>query len=517
MSKIIRLIFYLLLLCAVGIATQTYSQESQPALFWRQKVAPQLFLLESEQRIDFILAIDSDVDLTAADKLANKAEKGAFVYGTLTKLAQTSQAPIVAEIEARELPYRQFWINNTILVTGTQADIEYFAQMGEITAVFANPITTLDLPPILFHPAQEVVAVDKIEPNIKQIGAPDVWELGITGQGVVIGGQDTGYHWQHPALINQYRGWDGAEADHDYNWHDTVTSDDNGVCGSNSPEPCDDFSSSHGTHTMGTAVGTDGGHHQIGVAPDAQWIGCRNMNNGNGTPATYTECYEWFIAPYPLGGDPFTDGDPSKAPHIITNSWGCPPSEGCAETSLLKVVQAVRAAGILSVHSAGNTGANCGTISTPATHFQESFSVGSVDGKNVISSFSGRGPATVGVESWRKPDIVAPGDFIRSASKKTGYNFLSGTSMAAPHVAGVAALLISAEPSLAGQVDLLEQILAETAVPLTSAQGCGGDSPTQTPNNVYGNGRVDALAAVSSILFDEYQSYLPTILRETGE
>ncbi len=152
-----------------------------------------------------------------------------------------------------------------------------------------------------------------------------MWAAGYTGQGAVIGGQDTGYDWDHPALKNQYRGWNGASADHDYNWHDAIHVTGS-ICGANSPEPCDD--DDHGTHTMGTMVGDDGLGNQIGMAPGARWIGCRNMNDGVGTPATYTECYEWFIAPYPVGGTP-DQGDPSKAPDVINNSWGCPPSEGC--------------------------------------------------------------------------------------------------------------------------------------------------------------------------------------------
>jgi serine protease AprX len=124
----------------------------------------------------------------------------------------------------------------------------------------------------------------------------------LSGQGVVVGGQDTGYQWDHPAIKSQYRGWDGVEADHAYSWHDAIHEDlgslDLNHCGFDSPVPCDDHG--HGTHTMGTIVGgADNVGTQIGVAPGARWIGCRNMENGWGTPATYSECYEWFMAPYP--------------------------------------------------------------------------------------------------------------------------------------------------------------------------------------------------------------------------
>ena len=179
-------------------------------------------------------------------------------------------------------------------------------------------------------------AVDTIEWNISKIQAPRVWALGYTGQGVVVGGQDTGYDWDHPALINQYRGWNGVSANHDYNWHDAIHSNAVVSCPANSPVPCDDHS--HGTHTMGTMVGDDGGANQIGVAPGAKWIGCRNMNLGVGTPTTYIECYEWFIAPYDLSGN---NPDPTKAPDVINNSWACTTGEGCNPNSLLEAVQHV--------------------------------------------------------------------------------------------------------------------------------------------------------------------------------
>ena len=118
--------------------------------------------------------------------------------------------------------------------------------------------------------------------------------------------------------------------------------------------PCDEYG--HGTHTMGTMVGDDGGSNQIGMAPGAKWIGCRNMDNGGvGTPASYTECFDWFLAPYPIGGNP-SQGDPTKAPDVISNSWTCPPGEGCSYDTLITVVNNVRAAGIVVVAAASNSG-----------------------------------------------------------------------------------------------------------------------------------------------------------------
>jgi subtilisin family serine protease len=248
---------------------------------------------------------------------------------------------------------------------------------------------------------------------------------------------------------------------------------------------------------MGTMVGDDGGSNQIGVAPGARWIGCRNMNQGVGTPATYIECFEFFLAPYPIGGDPAADGDPAKAPHVISNSWVCPPSEGCDWTSLQTAVENVRAAGIVVVASAGNEGSSCGSVMYPPAIYDAAFSVGATrEEDDTIASFSSRGPVTVDGSGRRKPDVSAPGVSVRSCVPGGGYGTKSGTSMAGPHVAGTVALLWSATPCLIGDVDTTEWVIAHTARPRTTAQGCGGDGPSDVPNNVYGWGIVDALAAV---------------------
>jgi subtilisin family serine protease len=336
------------------------------------------------------------------------------------------------------------------------------------------------------------------------INAPDVWGEGINGEGVVIGGQDTGYDWQHPALIEQYRGWDGSTTDHNYNWHDAIHEDkQNAVNDSNcvfdSPEPCDDHG--HGTHTMGTMVGDDHAGNQIGVAPGAKWIACRNMNHGVGTPATYSECYQWFIAPYPHGGDPLIDGDPSKAPHVINNSWSCPPSEGCVDPDILReVVENVRAAGIITVQAASNGGPSCGTINSPAAIYDASYSVGATDNSDRIAGFSSRGPVSAGDNNPAKPDISAPGVSIRSSQPGDTYGYSSGTSMAAPHVVGLIALLINTRPDLAGDVTIIEDSINQSAVPQFSNDGCAGDTADSRPNHTYGWGRIDAWQAYQAII-----------------
>jgi len=335
---------------------------------------------------------------------------------------------------------------------------------------------------------------------VAKVRAPDVWALGYTGQGIVVGGQDTGYDWEHPAIKGKYRGWTGFSADHNYNWHDAIHSG-GGSCGADSPEPCDD--NSHGTHTMGTMVGDDGGGNQIGVAPGAKWIGCRNMDQGNGTPATYSECFQWFIAPTDLSGQ---NPDSSKAPHVINNSWGCPEFEGCIDPNVLKaVVENTRAAGIAVVVSAGNSGPSCESVETPAAIYEASFTVGATFDSDLIATFSSRGPVTVDGSNRLKPDVTAPGVNVRSSVPGGGYATLDGTSMAGPHVAGQAALLISAQPELAGDVDSLEICIEETAFPRASGQNCGGIPFPEIPNHTYGWGRVELVwpPPCASIVFQD--------------
>jgi subtilisin family serine protease len=252
---------------------------------------------------------------------------------------------------------------------------------------------------------------------------------------------------------------------------------------------------------MGTMVGDDGAGHQIGMAPGAEWIGCRNMEQGWGTPATYLECFEFFLAPYPVGGTP-AEGDPARAPHVVNNSWGCPPREGCDPEAIALMEQAVvalRQAGIAVVVSAGNYGPSCETVDYPPAIYRQSFSVGAFDHRSdLISSFSSRGPVSYGGETYTKPNIAAPGVSIYSSVPGGAYGYSSGSSMAAPHVAGAVALLLSAAPGHARDVPAIEGLLTQSAQPKRTDQSCGGDGPADVPNNVWGWGILDVLASIST-------------------
>jgi uncharacterized repeat protein (TIGR01451 family) len=462
-----------------------------------RKVDPWVLEKSAAGPAEFLVMLRAQGDVSGARALASKTERGAFVMDTLRSVAERSQRPLLDLLAERRIPHRAYWIANMIRVRGDRRLVEELAEREDVFHIYANPRVRLD-GPVASSPAGPFPSSpDAIEWGVNKVRAPQAWALGFTGEGIVVGGQDTGYAWEHPAIKNKYRGWNGSAADHDYNWHDSIHSG-GGVCGPDSDEPCDDHS--HGTHTMGTMVGDDGGSNQIGVAPGARWIGCRNMDQGVGTPESYSECFQWFIAPTNLQGQ---NPDPTKAPHVINNSWGCPPSEGCTDPNVLRtVVENTRAAGIEVVVSAGNAGSSCSSVNDPPAIYDASFSVGATDSGDNIAGFSSRGPVTLDGSGRLKPDVSAPGVNVRSSVPGGGYANFDGTSMAGPHVAGVVALLLSAYGDLIGNPDGIETILTQTAVPRTTAQECGGVPGSEIPNNTYGWGRVDALDAITEASSD---------------
>jgi serine protease AprX len=456
---------------------------------WKDKLDPWVLNSASQGETEFLVFLANQADLSPAASLLTKQEKGRFVYQTLSSIAERTQNSLITELESLGVEFQPYWIANMIWVRAGLNTIQLLASRSDVAHLYANPQVKMAEPAIM---ASSKAAPLGIEPNLIRVQAPVVWSMGFSGQGVVIGGQDTGYQWDHPALINQYRGWNGISADHNYSWHDSIHAGSGGnSCGYELTVPCDD--NGHGTHTMGIMVGDDGGSNQIGMAPGAHWIGCRNMDSGVGKPSTYAECYQWFLAPTRLDG---TMPRPDLAPDVVNNSWGCTAAEGCTDPNvLLTVVQNLVAAGIVTTHSAGNSGSNCGSVSEPAAIYAESFTVGATDSTDTIASFSSRGPVTVDGSNRPKPDISAPGVNIRSSIRGGAYANYSGTSMAAPHVAGLVALLISANPAMRGQVDQIEQVIEQSAFHI-SWLGCGS---SDVPNNAYGWGRIDALAALEGL------------------
>ena len=446
------------------------------------------------ERASFLVVFREQADLSGAAAIEDRAARRRFVYEALRARADASQAGLAARLERRGIPLRRHFLVNMLEVEADEAAARELAREPEVLMVAANRPSAL-----LREPSPGLVprATAAIEWNVSHIGAPELWARGFTGQGIVIGVADTGVRWTHPALQDQYRGWDGASASHAYNWRDAVHDARPGnACGSSAPEPCDD--QGHGTSVAGLAVGDDGGENRIGVAPGARWIGCRNMDIGFGTPARYVECFEFFLAPTDENGE---NPRPELGADVVNNSWTCQEEEGCTDLDVLRpAVESLRAAGIAQSFAAGNSGPNCGSAFLVPAIYDAAFAVGATNIQDALADFSARGPVLVDGSNRIKPDIVAPGVAVRTSQPSPPMldayrSDFGGTSGASPHVAGAFALLWSALPYLAGQVEETEELLETSAVPLTSPIVCNGSSGSEVPNPLFGWGRLDVAAA----------------------
>jgi subtilisin family serine protease len=448
----------------------------------------------------FFVLISEQANLSAAYGMRDQDARGWYVYNTLTQHADHTQANIRAALRSAGIQYRVFWVSNALFLTGDRALAESLAARADVRRIEANrPFQGIDPIREASSPAVPNVA----EWGVQNVKAPEVWALGYRGQGIVVGNQDTGMRWTHEAIKPKYRGWDGTTADHNYNWWDAIHSADPlNPCGSSSPEPCDDdelLGGGHGTHTTGSAVGGDS-VNQIGVAPDAKWIGCRNMERGVGAPVTYLECFQFFLAPWDLNQ---TNPDPTKRPHVMNNSWGC--VEGCPPELIRPAVEASTASGIFVEASAGNDGPNCSTVAFAPAMFEATFATGAIDINNTLAEFSSRGPVLSDGSMRLKPNLSAPGVDVRSSLRGSDneYGNLSGTSMSGPHTVGVVALVWSARPDLVRNITETKILLEQSSNPnvivdTQQTPDCGGTPPEQIPNNYFGWGRVDALAALTS-------------------
>ncbi|GAB3805867.1 hypothetical protein GCM10028868_34610 [Virgibacillus kimchii] len=447
--------------------------------------------LEKEDKVTFLIKFKEKTDTMEvareARETAQKANLSSMaqehaqrsaVISALKQTAMESQQPVLefleeAEREGKAEDIQAYHIVNGVAVTATKEVAEKLISFPEVEKLLPNEqrelIRAVDTD--VEVPQNETM---DIEWNVDRVGAPAVWDMGIDGQGAVVASIDTGAEWEHPALKDKYRGYDPAtgEVDHTYSFFDPVNGEE---------EPYDD--DSHGTHVTGTMVGSEpDGSNQVGVAPGAQWISVQAFTAAGAYDTDLLAAAQWILAP----GD-----DVTKAPDVVNNSWGGGPG---LDEWYRDAVTAWRAADIFPAFAAGNTTltnpGGPGSVAVPA-NYPESFAAGSTNSSDNKSSFSLEGPSPY---DEIKPDIAAPGEGVRSAIPGGGYGGKSGTSMASPAIAGVVALLKSANAGL--DVDTAEEIIMEMA---DSEAGTDSSFP-ESPNNGYGYGIVDAYAAVSSVV-----------------
>jgi subtilisin family serine protease len=431
-------------------------------------------------RLFVILKDQADISDVASIK--DRDERLTEAYTRLTDHANNTQADLRETFDTFGIAYTPYYLENAMEVQGGTLVRLFLMTRPEVDRVIPSPrlrAAPEDSPAPGFESAPPD---DYIGWNIQLIGADRVWEeFGVRGEGIVVGQSDSGVDGNHPLLEKQYRGYNSSD---DYNWFDPWD-------GTSSPND----EGGHGTHTMGSILGSNG----IGVAPEAQWIGCVNLDRNLANPALYLDCMQFMLAPFPIGGDPFVDGDPTQAAHVMNNSWGCPDIEGCDPNALLVAADNLRHAGIFVVVSTGNDGPNCETVESPLSLYDSVFSVGAVDQFGNLADFSSRGPVTADGSGRTKPDIVAPGVNIYSSLPENSYGSNSGTSMAGPHLVGVVALIWSAQPELIGDIDATEALIITTAQPYTGSTALGcftGDRPS----NAYGFGVVNVYEAVKQAL-----------------
>jgi len=363
--------------------------------------------------------------------------------------------------------FQSFYIDNTIHAEKVSKSlIDALIMFDNVKLISANPSIDYELETGY---DVNITVGSAIEGNVAHVRAPQVWAQGFKGKGIIISNSDTGVAFNEPALRKQYLGNVNGVINHNYHWLDGSAV---------ALTPVDGHG--HGTHCMGTKVGEDGAN-QIGMAPAAQWTACRSLGP-NASRATVLKCLEWFLAPTDVNG---RSPNPDKRPHITSHSYLC---NGC---TLDVAIKNLKAAGVAVVVANGNSGPRCSSTTHPAS-IKESFSVGALapSPSNAIASFSSRGPHT----TYVKPNIAAPGQNVRSCVPGGRYQSMSGTSMAAPAVAGCFALLWDAVPELKRKVEESEKVFQDSALKQRANNQCNSDA---APNNVFGWGTINVEAAVN--------------------
>lgn len=358
------------------------------------------------------------------------------------------------------------WIANAFAIDASADEIARIAKLPSVAEVFLNKYKIFIDKDIAKRDANTEPAV--IQWGIQKVRAPEVWQkFRIDGAGVVVGIIDTGIDGTHSALAGKILSFKDFTAEQAQTPTDTQ---------------------GHGTHVAGTVAGSQG----VGVAPGARLIIGRVFDtNGGTTEEVLLNGMQWML-------DPDGIAETNDGPRLINNSWG---SNDSVDKTFWVAVENWVTAGILPVYAAGNNGMWGGKVGTPAA-FPHSWAVAATTSTDALAYFSSQGPIAWDGVPLMKPDIAAPGDKIISCKIGGGLVSNSGTSMACPHVAGVAALMYQADPTLT--IDQVRLIAEETAKDLGAA---GKDGK-------FGSGLIDSYKIVEKVLqnsglasaFDAYES-----------
>ncbi|MCX6827542.1 MAG: S8 family peptidase [candidate division Zixibacteria bacterium] len=370
--------------------------------------------------------------------------------------------------------FTEFWITPALAFRIPFSKLKALAQLPGVASIVE------DAPVDLISPVETIpvsVAKPAVLNHLETLNIPAIWKRGLKGKGRLICSFDTGVEWTHPALQEKWRGNHSAPA---AAWFAPSVSD---------TLPTD--KSGHGTHTMGLMVGNEA--DSFGVAPEAEWITAGVIDQGQTLSRTISDilaAFQWAVDP---DGNPNTTDD---VPDVILNSWGIPLSVlPPGDETFYGAIDNVEAFGIVTIFAAGNEGPNPKTIRLPAdraTTPLNAFAVGAInDASNTIAGFSSRGPSH-GDTTQIKPEVVAPGVFIYSSWENGTYCLMSGTSMAAPYIAGLVALLRQYNP--VATVDEIKNAII----------GSARDLGPLGEDNSYGWGLPDAERAVELLPHPPY-------------
>ena len=447
--------------------------------------------IQSAKENDYVrglIYLRDQVDLLALDQRlyhskATLEERAFTVITALQRKAAETQTNLINYLQSKEssgevFQYKSFWVANMLMIEAKPSVYNELMTRMDIAEMDLDAFLELEKP-VEVGESDEGNAGESVEIGLRVIKAPELWAMGITGQGRLLMNIDTGVYPNHPAYWHK---WRGNFVPSNQAWFDPGG-------GTTTPSDCD----GHGSHTIGTMVGrSTTTADTVGVAINAQWIAAKTICTSPHTSNSIA-AFQWAMNP---------DGNPSTItdmPDAISCSWYDPNTTNQCSGLYKQTFDAVEAAGIAIVFSAGNNGPNASTITMPKninTNEVNVYAVGAIDATlyqggntNPIASFSSRGPSTCGGTGSLliKPEVSAPGVNVRSSGTATGYNSLSGTSMAAPHVAGAIGLLKEFAPTLTGHQ--IKMALYNTAVDL----GTAGE------DNTYGTGLINLVAAMQSL------------------